>query len=390
MVPARSPSRRLALGLLGLFAAALTIAPPALAQDEAAADAAPQASAWEGQRYAYVRLSTTLGDMIVELDHDKAPATVENFLSYVNDGYYAGTIFHRVIANFMAQGGGFTTDYSRKPTKPAIQNEADNGLKNVYGTIAMARTGDPHSATSQFFINTSDNAMLDHTAPTSRGWGYCVFGQVIEGLETLEAIRNTPVERDTRVGSEVAAPKEQVVIEKAEQVSPEMCAGAIEFQRKKEAEVAEAERLSAEEAAQRADKLAKLEEELGDAGKALVAYKGHDVSGGKTSESGLWTLDVVEGDGAQPGPTDTVSVHYTGWFTDGETFDSSIPRGEPTSFPLDRVIKGWTEGVGGMKVGGKRFLVVPYQLGYGEAGYPGVIPPKATLVFEVELLKIGA
>ena len=127
--------------------------------------------------------------MKIELYPDKAPKTVENFLQYAREGFYDGTVFHRVIEGFMIQGGGFTPDMTEKETRAPIQNEAANGLKNVRGSIAMARTGDPHSASSQFFINTVDNPFLDFTGETVQGYGYAVFGQVVEGLETLDAIR---------------------------------------------------------------------------------------------------------------------------------------------------------------------------------------------------------
>lgn len=136
-----------------------------------------------------VRLETTMGNIVLELDPARAPTTVDNFLTYVNDGFYDGTIFHRVIDGFMIQGGGYTADLSRKETRPSIENEADNGLKNTRGSIAMARTSDPHSASAQFFINVADNAMLDHTAPSGRGWGYAVFGHVAEGMEVVDKIR---------------------------------------------------------------------------------------------------------------------------------------------------------------------------------------------------------
>ena len=136
-----------------------------------------------------VRLETTMGNIVLELDRQHAPVTVDNFLSYVNDGFYDGTIFHRVIGDFMIQGGGYTADLSRKQTRPPIKNEADNGLKNSRGTIAMARTRDPHSASAQFFINVEDNGALDHKAPDARGWGYAVFGHVVEGMEVVDEIR---------------------------------------------------------------------------------------------------------------------------------------------------------------------------------------------------------
>ena len=136
-----------------------------------------------------VRMSTTSGDVVLELNAAAAPKTVENFMTYVKDGFFNGTIFHRVISNFMIQGGGFTKDFQKKSTKAPVQNEADNGLQNTRGSIAMARTSDPHSATGQFFINVVDNHFLNHRSKTSRGWGYAVFGKVIEGMDVVDKIR---------------------------------------------------------------------------------------------------------------------------------------------------------------------------------------------------------
>ena len=138
-----------------------------------------------------VRLVTTLGDIVIELNQAKAPKSVENFLTYVNDGFYNGTIFHRVIDGFMVQGGGFTQDLQKKAVRAPIENEANNGLKNLNGTVAMARTNDPHSATAQFFINVTNNGFLDHRSPSPRGWGYAVFGKVVEGLDVVDAMRRT-------------------------------------------------------------------------------------------------------------------------------------------------------------------------------------------------------
>ncbi|HSS66405.1 MAG TPA: peptidylprolyl isomerase [Gammaproteobacteria bacterium] len=159
-----------------------------------------------------VRLITSMGDIVLALDADKAPKTVENFLGYVKNGFYDGTIFHRVIDGFMIQGGGFNRDFDKKMTQPPISNEADNGLKNNRGSIAMARTGDPHSATSQFFINVKDNPNLNHTAKSQRGWGYAVFGRVVEGMEVVDRIRVVPT---TSYGYYRDVPVEPVVIESA-------------------------------------------------------------------------------------------------------------------------------------------------------------------------------
>jgi cyclophilin family peptidyl-prolyl cis-trans isomerase len=137
-----------------------------------------------------VQMETSKGTVILELNADKAPKTVENFLHYVNTGAYNDTIFHRVIKNFMNQGGGFSIDYSKKKTGEPVLNEADNGLKNLRGTIAMARTNDPHSATNQFFINTKTNSFLDHKNKSMRGWGYTVFGTVVSGMDVMDRIAN--------------------------------------------------------------------------------------------------------------------------------------------------------------------------------------------------------
>ena len=160
-----------------------------------------------------VKLHTNHGVITLELDAEKAPKTVENFLQYVRDGFYDGTIFHRVIDGFMIQGGGFVAGMNQKPTRDNIENEATNGLKNDAYTIAMARTSDPHSASSQFFINVKNNGFLDHTSKTPQGWGYCVFGKVSEGSEVIDKIKK--VKTGNRAGNQ-DVPLEDVVIERAE------------------------------------------------------------------------------------------------------------------------------------------------------------------------------
>jgi len=155
-------------------------------------------------------LETNMGNICINIDEDKAPITAKNFIDYVEDGFFDGTIFHRVIKNFMIQGGGFTEDMSQKPTKAEIENEADNGLKNVKYSIAMARTMAPHSASSQFFINTADNGFLDY--PGQDGWGYCVFGEVIDGQDVVDKIGL--VDTGNRAGH-ADVPNDNVVIVKA-------------------------------------------------------------------------------------------------------------------------------------------------------------------------------
>jgi cyclophilin family peptidyl-prolyl cis-trans isomerase len=182
-----------------LFAAAMFGGEPAAAP--AAAKANPR-----------VAFETSLGRFVLELDAAKAPKSVENFLGYVKSGHYDGVIFHRVIAGFMVQGGGFTADMQQKSTRPPVANEADNGLKNKRGTVAMARTSDPNSATSQFFVNLVDNGFLDHTGKNERGWGYAVFGKVVEGMDVVDKIAAV---KTGRKGPMSDVPTETVSIQKA-------------------------------------------------------------------------------------------------------------------------------------------------------------------------------
>ena len=162
-----------------------------------------------------VKFTTSLGAFTLQLDAEKAPKTVENFLAYVAAGHYDNTIFHRVINGFMIQGGGFEPGMKLKPTRDPIENEADNGLTNTVGTVAMARTSDPHSASAQFFINVADNDFLNFRAPSANGWGYCVFGRVVEGMDVVEKIKGV---RTGNAGFHQDVPVEDVVIERAEVV----------------------------------------------------------------------------------------------------------------------------------------------------------------------------
>ena len=160
-----------------------------------------------------VKLDTSLGPITIQLDPVKAPETTKNFVTYVKEGHYDGTIFHRVIAGFMAQGGGFTEAFKQKPTHPPIKNEADNGLKNKRGTISMARTSDPNSATAQFFINYRDNAFLDYKSPNPQGWGYAVFGEVVDGMNIVDEMAKIPTGPGGPMPTDV--PTKPIVINKA-------------------------------------------------------------------------------------------------------------------------------------------------------------------------------
>ncbi|WP_055124029.1 peptidylprolyl isomerase [Psychrobacter cibarius] len=163
-----------------------------------------------------VELDTNMGAIVIELNEEKAPKTVENFLNYVKSGHYDGTIFHRIIDGFMIQGGGMDAEMNEKATNAPVENEADNGLKNDAGTIAMARTQDPHSATSQFFVNVKDNDFLNHSGKNMQGWGYTVFGKVTSGMDVIEKMRGVPT---GRFGMHADVPKEPVVIKSATIIS---------------------------------------------------------------------------------------------------------------------------------------------------------------------------
>ena len=178
--------------LLSLFAATLLIAGCSSQELEEETVTAPEIVK---ETKTMILMKTSKGDIKIELDAEKAPNTVANFMKYVESGHYSNTIFHRVIDNFMIQGGGFTANMAQKNAPHTVDNEANNGLKNDRGTIAMARTSDPHSAGAQFFINVKDNDFLNFSAPTQQGWGYCVFGKVVEGMDVVDAIKVVPVGR---------------------------------------------------------------------------------------------------------------------------------------------------------------------------------------------------
>ena len=187
---------------------------PLFVMQQASASPAVNAGSPPIPKETRVTLNTTLGDIVIELYPTRAPITVANFVGYVNNGHYKGTVFHRVIPGFMAQGGGFTYALRQKPGLPPILNEADNGLKNRRGTIAMARTNDPHSASTQFFINFSNNAMLDHSSKTTQGWGYAVFGKVIKGMDVVDKMATIPTRGRGPFRSDV--PSETIEITGAE------------------------------------------------------------------------------------------------------------------------------------------------------------------------------
>jgi FKBP-type peptidyl-prolyl cis-trans isomerase len=379
--------------LITILAAVLSMLMGGRATAQPATPANPERMLPADLQYVYVRLNTNHGSILLELDNKKAPVTTSNFVMYVEDGHYNGTIFHRVINSFMIQGGGFTTDFVQKPTRAPIRNEWRNNLSNTRGTIAMARLGgQADSATAQFFINVVDNQALN--LPRD-GAGYAVFGKVIEGMDVVDKIRavrthTTTVDvgrTDPATGKVTSAkqtmqdvPVEPVIIESAERLDPATIADKIAAIR--------AEEEAAAKAADQARKAAH-EKAMNEGLQWLAKNHNVDPSTVIKHESGLWSVVVTPGDGSKtPGPADRVTVHYTGWLTNGTKFDSSRDRGEPITFALNRVIRGWTEGVGYMSPGERRFLIIPSDLGYGERGAPPSIPGNAVLVFDVELLEL--
>lgn len=356
------------MGTLMIVIAASGLAPAYAIEDETAKGENPLPR---------VKMETTLGDIILELEVYKAPITVKNFVKYAEDKFYDGMIFHRVVSTFMIQGGGFTPDMKQKKEglRPGIKNEWKNGLKNVAGSITMARLGrKPDSATSQFFINVVDNSYLDQPRD---GAAYAVFGRVVEGMDTVEKIRNTKVDNHEKYGGgrQAVVPVEPVVIKSVR------LTGAFDMAKIEEAVKTAKGRAEAlavdiktEKESKLRDHVEKLEKELGK--KAIF------------TDSGLAYIVLKDGDGDTPEPTDKVTVHYTGWLLNGEKFDSSVDRGEPSTFGLNQVIKGWTIGVGLMKMGAKHKLIIPPEIGYGSRGSGAKIPPNSILVFDVELLEI--
>ena len=355
-------------------------------QSEVAEDPSNSSTQWD-----YVLMKTNKGDILLRLNKNLAPVSTANFLEYVKDGDYNGTIFHRVISDFMIQGGGFDKSYEKRPTRSGIKNEWTNGLKNQNYTIAMARVGgDPNSATNQFFINVKDNAFLDR--PQGDGAAYAVFGHVIAGQKAVDAIRDAPTEN--RGGAFINSPVDQVVIESMKQVDFKEAvkiAVANGEQASVCSDMTPNEKTANEVAAKIKDQVEKQQMlTRTDVEPKELPGMAVDRKPDGTNEGGLMWWTIKEGDGVSPVSTnDTVKVHYSGYLLDGSKFDSSVDRGEPISFALNRVIPGWTAGVSTMKVGETRKLQIPATLGYGTRGTPGgPIPPNATLVFDVELLEV--
>jgi FKBP-type peptidyl-prolyl cis-trans isomerase len=340
------------------------------------AASATAATAYDSKKGPFVLMETTLGRVVLELDAVKAPISTLNFIQYCESGHYSGTIFHRVIPGFMIQGGGFNESVDEKRgVRAPIKNEWRNGLQNDKYTIAMARTSEPDSATAQFFINTVNNPFLSDAAKCG-GAAYAVFGKVVEGSDVVDKIKGVKcIIHPKYPGNEPVTPEKAVVIKSATvtgQFDRKALEGAVAG-----AGAAEAEAMKKAQAGEEA-KIAKTIADLEAAHKTKA----------QSTATGLRYLIVNKGSGAKPAATATVTVHYEGKLLDGTVFDSSYQRGEKISFPLNRVIPGWTEGLQLMPLNAKYILVIPPGLGYGSRGAGGAIPPNAWLVFTVELFDI--
>jgi peptidyl-prolyl cis-trans isomerase A (cyclophilin A) len=325
-----------------------------------------------------VRVDTSLGDFVIELDAEKAPVTVLNFLQYVESGFYKNTIFHRVIKDYLIQAGGYgpKMDLKTKGVRDPILLESDNNLSNVRGAVAMSRKLGPNSATTEFFINLTSNAeKLDRPQPD--GHGYAVFAQVVEGMSVVDQIARVPVGPHEKyaAGRLPFVPNEPVVIEsmrlvrrfdraKAKALADKRQA---EFDRKQE----EARRTTEEWMAIRTQQIKK------EANTEL-----------SKSRSGLLFVDRRLGSGQVPTINDEVVFLHRASLLNGTEFETTYGEEPPPVYEVGRLIPGLQETVTTMHVGGLRTVIIPPELAYGEVGAPGLIPPNATLVYEIELLEI--
>lgn len=325
-----------------------------------------------------VRIDTTMGRFELELDAERAPITTANFLRYAADGYYNGTIVHRVSRGSTIAAGAYSTKLERRTQglRAPIPSEWGNGLKNERGAVGMVREpGNPNSATSEFYINLAANPNLDEAVD---GAGYAVFGHVTpQGMELIDRIGSTQL---TTPPGDPAGPMTVPIVPvmiKSVELKGEFDLAGLE---------ARAAALQGEAQKAQEDFLMTQETEAGEIIRKTEAEFGVKF---QTTATGLRYATLRPGEGpTPPSSASSVTVHYLGTLTNGKKFDSSYDRNAPATFPLNRVIAGWTEGVGSMKVGEKRRLIIPSSLGYGDRGAPPDIPGKATLVFDVELLAI--
>lgn len=327
-----------------------------------------------------VRMETTLGPIVIELDGEKSPRTVSNFVSYVETHFFDGTIFHRVLEGGLIQGGAFDATMERRTDglRDGVKCESNNGLLNERGTIAMYRaSGFPDSAKAEFFINVRDSPNLDMLHRDGRA--YTVFGAVVEGLDEIDKIAAVPVGTHAKYarGRSQVVPTDPVVIKSMRMLSA--------FDHHRALTMADAEDMRLKKIVE--DAVVAEKDALRDWIKSVEAQSGQEMV---TADSGLGYIVMRAGHGAPPIESETVTVHYRGMLSDGSVFEETYrsETAEPLTQQVSRFISGLREGILGMNEGGKRFFVVPPELGFGVEGVPERIPPDSTLYYEVELLAI--
>jgi peptidyl-prolyl cis-trans isomerase A (cyclophilin A) len=340
--------------------------------------------------YEYVAVTTAMGDIILELHLCASPRTVENFLQYVDDGFYDDTLIHRVEKGFVIQGGAYDPELKEKTARAPIANEWPNGLKNLRGTIAMARGEMPDSATSQFFINLRASPNLDR--PTRGGAGHAVFGRVVEGMDVVDRISIVQTIRKPEFG-DIQAPIEPVLVLQAGRVPADEAAQLADKHRATRLEMAGAALRERYEIRWRAEMREKnktmTEEQRFEQALEYIAGAGWDTTKGVRLPSGVWYIDDERGVGDPPGPKDFVSMQWDGWLTWGEKFGSwedyggKVLRGEVSQF-----VPGYQEALLTMKPGGERIVYIPSHLAYGEIGREPKIPANGGLIYRIRLLGV--
>jgi len=340
--------------------------------------------------FIYVSFSTTVGEYILELHRCAAPKTVDNFLQYVDDGFYDDTLIHRVENGFVIQGGGYDLDKKEKPGRPPVPNETPNGMRNNKGTISMARGMDPNGATSQFFINLRDNGSLD--VPGKGGAGFTVFGRVVEGMDVVEQIGVVPTIRNPELGN-IQSPIDPVQVIQAGRILGDEAKKLAEKHGVDRAAIARGGLPERTLVAWKADNRKKnetmTEEQRRDQAIEYVKERGWDVTKGILLPSGVWYLDDAIGVGDSPKVDDWVAMKWDGWLSWGEKFGAWDERKPEVQKGVVRgFVPGYQEALMSMKPQGVRLIIIPSNLAFGPEGRGNKIPPNTALIYRVELLEV--
>ncbi len=340
--------------------------------------------------YDYVLMSTTKGDIVLELHHCAAPKTVDNFLQYVDDGFYDDTLFHRVENGFVIQGGAYKPDFTPKTARDPIPCEWPNGLKNVRGTIAMARATDPNSATSQFFINLRQSVNLD--GPNKGGMGHCVFGRVVEGMNVVDQIGVAQTIRKPDLG-DVQTPIDPIQIIQVGRILGDEAKALADKNREARLAMEVAGYRERAEVRWKADNrehnTTLTDEQRVQQGIEYVKKQGWDITKGVLLPSGVWYVDDRVGVGDCPKIDDWVAMKWDGWLSWGEKFGSwEDYKHEPMRGPVRGFVPGYREALLTMKPGGVRVVVIPSKLAYAEVGREPLIPKNAAVVYRIEMLGV--